>query len=98
MDFTQKSRAIKALADVLEVRFHDMGWAATAGNVEVRDNGLLMGVTGRGRTPETAVDELFERLTNVPAGQYLVVNAYSDQRRAVRWNGFMWAQVNEPVL
>lgn len=62
---------------------------------EIKRGICLVGVHGNGQTPEEAVDDLWLELTSLQLGEYLVLGAYTDRRRAVKWNGFMWDGVRE---
>jgi hypothetical protein len=63
--------------------------------VEVRKGSVLEGRYGNGPDPEAAVLEHWQELTELGADEYLVARAYGDDRKAVRWNGFMWDHVQE---
>jgi len=64
-------------------------------NVEVKDMDCLEGRYGNGETPYGAILDHWNKLTNLAPHEYLVVNAMRSNRKAYRWNGFMWAEVDE---
>ena len=97
MDWQQKAAALDALK-AIEIRIRKPGdWYVHHG-VEIKDNGLLCGDYGNGKTPEDAILDHWERLVTAieQTPKYLVVNAMTERRRAVRWNGYMWQDVPEP--
>lgn len=94
MTWEQKFAACMALSPATLHMRKPGDWYVSQ-NVEIKNGIMLMGEYGNGRTPEEAVSEHFAKLTNLQSNQYLVVNAYSDDRIAVRWNGFMWAPITE---
>lgn len=52
-------------------------WSAQLERTEVKDGGCLVGAYGDGASPQSAMANYATRL----AGQRIVVNAYSDNRR-----------------
>lgn len=75
----------------------DGNWCCHWG-VESRERGkpILTSVCGWGDSPDAAIEYLWKDATDIPANRYLVINAMSsEKRRAVRWNGYMWADVQE---
>ena len=64
--------------------------------VEVKDGMVLRSKCGNGITPEQAVKNHWKVLTKLKSHEYIVLNAMDlKTRRAVKWNGFMWALVEE---
>lgn len=63
-------------------------------NADIRDGGCLVGITTAQPTPEAAIEKTWAMLTNIGPEQYVVAKP-NGKRRAVRWNGFMWADVDE---
>ena len=98
MTYEQQFSAIKALSNscpgpALHMR-EPGNWYLYVPCVEIGGNGLLKGVGKSGITPEYAVEHTWDELTSVVAPFFIVINAMQDdQRRQVRWNGFMWADV-----
>ena len=73
-------------------------WYARLSNVEIKRGCMLESVCGNGDSPQTAVENLWVKVTDdLEMDNYLVLNAYDGggKRRAVRWAGFMWADVQE---
>ncbi len=64
--------------------------------VEIRDRSCMIGVTVSAENPVMAILKHWLQLTQIEPHQYLVVKVCG-KRRAVRWNGFMWADVAEPT-
>jgi len=94
MTWEQKFKAMRSLNPFgTVIRMRDGGnWYVSQSGVERKEGACLSGGCNSGQTIEQAVNEHWEWLTD--AGFYIVIDAYSDNRRAVRWNGFMW----EPVV
>lgn len=99
MDFQQKARALAALSpDIAGFSIHirDAGdWYATCKGVEIANGRFLSRPTSSGANPEEAVNDLWKQFTDIGA-DWLVINAMGPDRRAVRWNGFMWEPFKEP--
>jgi hypothetical protein len=102
MDWQQKAEALAALGE-LSIKFREREWRIGASEpwyvqqrVEIKDGGTLCGAYGNGRTPQDAIEDHWRCLVEQLGDRYLVVNAGGEDRRAVRWNGFMWAAVREP--
>ncbi len=107
LSFEQKVAAIHSLLNLgnsIAWRFNTHGaapqggWYCSAERVEISDGVILSGVLGNGSTPQEALDDLWDQLTNISGSERrVVIGAYSDVRRAVRWNGYMWEPFKEPV-
>lgn len=96
MDWQQKAEALCALAEI-EVRIRKAGDWYVHQDVSVKDAGVMYGKYGNGDTPESAIIDHWKVLVDdVKFPLYLVARSGTDRRRAVVWNGFMWADVNEP--
>ena len=97
MTWQEKAAALDALAEI-QVMIRKPGDWYVSQRVEIKDDGVLISSYGNGVTPEEAIEnhwrELVDEIADTP--KYLVVRAFQDQRRAVRWNGFMWQDVAEP--
>jgi hypothetical protein len=88
--------ALDALGEDLVVHCNgERAWVAFRG-VEIANGTALEGVMGRGQTINAAIQDLWDKIRSLPADRWLVLGAHSDNRRAVRWNGFMWAPYIEP--
>lgn len=102
MTFVQMAEALSALTELsIKYRRHEdrIGGAEpwyVSQKIEVKDGPCLVGTYGNGYAPEEAIEDHWNLLTiGLKDGQYLVVDAGSDRRKAVRWNGFMWEHVLE---
>ena len=93
MDWQQKAAALDALHKI-ELHIRKPGdWYVHHG-VEIGGDGLLIGSYGNGATPEEAVEDHWRKLCDeLPVGRYIVVNAMNNRRRHVRWNGYMWCDL-----
>lgn len=100
MDWQTKAAALNALA-AISIKFRKPGDWYVSQQVEIKDGPILRGDYGNGATPQEAIEDHWERLTELEPGQYLVGREFLDgrthRRKAVRWNGFMWEDVNEPA-
>lgn len=73
---------------------HDRKWYAQLSNIEVRHrDGTLWSLFGKGFTVEEAIDNLWDRATNIDEGSYLVLKIGRRTVKSVRWNGYMWEDV-----
>jgi len=93
MDWQQKFEACQALGDI-SLRMRKVGdWYVNHQNIERRESSCLSGgcVIGA-KTPEEAVEKHW--LWLICPSYYIVKNAFTD-RRAFRWNGFMWTEIEE---
>jgi hypothetical protein len=71
----------------------DGSWYIHQPRVERKEGGCLSGGCDSGNSPEEATEQHWRWITDPK--YYIVIGAYSDNRRAVRWNGFMWEDVVE---
>jgi len=96
MTWQQKLAALQCLGDC-SLKMREPGdWYVSQSRVEVGGDGMLAGSYGNGETPVVAVTDHWRVLVDeLPVGKHLVLGASSDDRRAVRWNGYMWADVQE---
>lgn len=62
---------------------------------EIKDGGILKGITGSGFTSPEAINDAWKLLTELKEGQYIVVGGTSLGRDAFRWKGRHWARVKE---
>lgn len=97
MTWEQKFQACNALRGGILVTLQMRApgdWYVGNQHAERKEGGVLSGgcVTGA-KTPEEAVNQHWDWLTDPK--YYLVIGAYGSERKAVRWNGFMWESVNE---
>ena len=95
MNYEEKLEALNALAEC-SLKMRKPGDWYVSQSVEVKNGGMLEGRYGNGETPELAIHNHWSELTELlKAGEYLVIKAYGDNRKAVKWNGFMWQDVKE---
>ena len=94
LTWEEKLHACQALSECA-IRMRKPGDWYVDTYVEVRDGPILHGIYGNGGGPIAAIENHWDCMTNLQPGQYLVAHAGRDNRRAVRWNGFMWAAVDE---
>jgi hypothetical protein len=104
MDWQQKAEALAALTE-FNIKFRERQWRIGAAEpwyvsqrIDVKETGgsVLTGTYGNGSTPQEAVEDHWQRLVDgLKPTEYLVVRAGDSERRAVRWNGFMWVDVIE---
>ncbi len=92
--YEEKFAAINSLSRASLLMRRPGDWYVSQ-NVEIKDGSFLRGSYGNGITPVTAIEDHWHVLTSLKPAQYLVLNAYGPDRRAVRWNGFMWAPCSE---
>lgn len=102
MDWQQKAEALAGLTE-LAIHFREKQWLIggpepwyVQQKIDIREGGCLHGAYGNGYTPQEAIENHWKRLVDdLAADQYLIVRSSTDDRRAVRWNGFMWQDVPE---
>lgn len=96
MTWEQKLAALDKLAGVGELRMRAPGNWFCSHRVDIKDRSILRGGAGNGVNPEEAVLNQWERLTtDLKSHEYIVIDRGSGPRRAVRWNGYMWDDVDE---
>jgi hypothetical protein len=97
MDTKKRALALNALSPI-ELRLDINGnWFVRWVGVEIKKGPCLGGAGERGATPDEAIDRTWASVEDMSKdrSRYLVVGAYTDQRKAVRWNGFMWEIIIE---
>lgn len=98
----QKLDALAALGRDIALKMRKPGdWYVEHVGVEMKespDAGVLIGAYGNGATPEEAVEDHWRQLALCESPAMIVVNAYSGNRRHVRWNGYMWQDVPLPQV
>jgi hypothetical protein len=99
MNIDQKIALLHAIGGLhrFDVRTSDLkSWSAGVRGLVVKDGRVLSSTWGRGDSPEAAVSDLWENVTiRAQHPSYLVVDADSDERKALRWNGSWWAEIDE---
>lgn len=91
MTWEQKLAAMQALGEVVLKMLEPGTWLCRIPR-EVKDDALLRSVSGRGTTPEAAVGDCWQYVTELKPREAIVVS--DSPRRYVRWNGYMWADVD----
>lgn len=95
MTTAQKALALNALGwsdFAIKIRETGEWYAVCAG--EISDGHVLKSTMGNGRNPEMAIASLWSCMTSLEPGERIVL-LRDGERRAVRWNGFMWEPFNE---
>lgn len=97
MTWEQKFAALGALArmctDVSLFMRKPGDWGVLIPHVERKEGAVLSGGGLNGKDPESAVESAWQWATD--SKFYLVIKAFNATRRAVKWNGFMWVDVEE---
>jgi hypothetical protein len=93
MTSEQKFVALQSLTHGSALYMRQPGdWYVHLPNVNIKKKNILEGTSQNGKTPFDAIDQCWAHLTT---GQLLVIRADCNDRRMVRWNGFMWADATE---
>jgi hypothetical protein len=99
-DMTTQQKALAMLGLVgwtgFDLKLREDGTWYVSINADIRDGGCLVGVNTAKPTPEAAIEDTWKQLTDIEPDQYIVAKP-GGKRRAVRWNGFMWSDVQEPA-
>ena len=93
MTWQQKAQAIMALVGWQDFSLHlreDGTWYVLTG-ASRREGIMLSSGYDIEPTPEKAIEHYWDWLTDTK--YYVVLKASSPDRRAVKWNGFMWQDV-----
>lgn len=90
MNWQEKAAALNAIGRVNLLIRKPGDWYVHHEHVEIKDRCFLRGSFGNGATPEAAIEDHWRKFVDEIGSCYVVTNAYSGNRRAVRWNGFMW--------
>ena len=95
MTWEQMLQAIAALGGEPALRMRKPGdWYVEQRGVEVKQGSILASLYGNGATPEAAVRDHWQQLTDLKPDEVIVLSAAGPNRRHVRWNGFMWTDVD----
>lgn len=95
LTYEQKLQAAMAIAPCELIMRKPGDWYVQQ-SVEVKNGSVLESRYGNGETPQLAIEDHWRALTDLKLPEYLVIGAFTDgERKAVRWNGFMWADVQE---
>lgn len=91
MTWEEKFKALSALSRVEVKMLQPNDYRATVPGVEIGGDGFLLSTFGTGKTAEDSVNALWDKFVDgLTCDRCLVIHAYSDDRREVAWNGFMW--------
>lgn len=88
----QKLMAMKALTSVVVSWSEGIQQFVVSPDVEICDGHVLKGVAGYGELRVDAVDDAWEKLTNIKPTETLVIDGWKPSRREYFWNGFMWKE------
>lgn len=93
-DERQKSAVLQALGELVFESTADRRMRLIIRPmIEIKDGGILRSTWWAGNMPSECLDKAFRELTQLPADRYVVLDADGPNRRGLRWNGFMWADV-----
>ncbi len=105
MNWKEKMDALSSLDDDISIKYREASFISERAleswyvsqrvEIKVKGGGVVKSVSGNGNTPEEAIEDHWKQLTELKSDEYIVVNAGSDNRQAVKWNGFMWKRVKE---
>lgn len=108
MNWKEKMDALSSLDDEIALKYRNAEYVKdlklepwyVLQRVEIKTKGgsILKCVSGNGNTPEEAIVDHWQQLTELNQEEYVVVYAGSNNRQAVKWNGFMWKKVQEVVM
>ena len=95
MTWQQKATAIVGLVGQFDfaLKLRDTGTWFVHTNAERKEGGCLSSGCDIEPTPQEAIGHYWDWITD--HNYYMVLNAYGPNRRAVKWNGFMWKDVQE---
>jgi hypothetical protein len=98
MDWQQKFKAIKALSLDVSLKMRDAGdWYVSAYGINRREGIMLCGGLTSSDSPEGAVNQYWDWMTDPPSSEYYIVRSDYRGRRAFRWARFMWQDVEEKL-
>jgi hypothetical protein len=91
MTTIEKMKAMNAAFKVrIGLNINDQWYAS---GPEQGGDGMLRGMSGRGSSPEEAIDDLWNQIVTMASDRHLRL----DDDRRVRWNGFMWETAYEVI-
>jgi hypothetical protein len=98
MTWEQKLAALDALAGQGTIAMRKPGDWLCSHRLSIKDQCILKGGCGNGATPQDAIEDQWSRLTEKLARhELIVIDEMKASRRAFRWNGFMWREIDEPM-
>lgn len=96
MHWEQKLQALNALAECnVKMRKPGDWYVCHSAELKTCGAGVLRGEYGNGASPEEAVNNHWSKLTELPDSDYIVIGAFTQNRKAFIWNGFMWQEVTK---
>lgn len=97
LNLRQKAIAINKLGYELSIKIDsNENWYASISHTEIRDhNGGLTNPVGRGTTVNEAIRELWDILTVLPEGSYIVKFKYRLNEQKLRWNGTIFEDLGK---
>lgn len=99
MNWFKKYQALKSLdpiglevVTVIDDKDGTVHYRARLGYTEIGGNGVLIGIWEMGKTIQAAVNELWNRVSEIQEPLYLVTRQ-DGVRRHFRWNKVMWQEI-----
>jgi hypothetical protein len=99
MTYEEKWMAVKGLIGEFDLKLcmrKPGDWYILVAHLEIGNGFTISGVDGNGATPEAAVNRLWDSLTKLKPGEFLVVDGFNN-RAEFTWNGFMWQKYTRQV-
>ena len=94
-DWEQKFKALNSL-DPCALKMRGPGERYVLQSIEIKTGHRMSCVGAMGATPQDAVDAYWTAITDDLAdNQFIVARSGRPTRMAVRWNGSMWAPIDE---
>lgn len=101
MTWEQKLEAMQALCGWprVSLKMRKPGdWYVEVTCREISSGAVLKGKYGNGYDPASAVEDDWRQcVEELEPREYIVIHAAGKDRRAVLWNGYMWADVEEQL-
>ena len=94
MTWEQKFQALQSIADICLHMRKPGDWYVSM-KAEIHEAFFLVSSYGKGTTPQEAIEDHWRKFSNLPYDNYVVVKAGTPERKALRWNNFMWQTVEE---
>lgn len=97
MTWEEKLAALTSLKSDISLKMRVPGdWYVFHIGVDIKRGGFLSSRCGNGTTPQEAVEDHWKLKTELEEEEYIVLDAGNkEKRRAVKWNGYMWADIVE---
>lgn len=94
MNYEEKLQALNALGECRLLMRNPGDWYVSQ-STKIKNKTVLEERYGNGSTPELAILDHWLQLTELASHEYIVISPYTDRYKAVKWNGFMWADIKE---